>query len=243
MNYKIRSRTIPTRTGGSPLLIFDGATMLSYMYPSKGSEVVYCRRMAEVGPCVDGHGFDQARNALPASALEIKQTNHSRGVIAKKEIPHPAYVGLEEAVGITIVNLAASKVIRQSKDYAARRSMPLANIVPLFVDQFGHRDDRSVSHGLWIPFYNLALLIFVRLHYQFDTIVQTSLLAFVNEECEGTHNVRSNESGPNTGSKYNPMLDRQVHRLGGVSTVIDIHVGEELLRNGGDACASYRDKE
>lgn len=43
INYKIRTRTLPTVDNSSPLLFFDGATMHGYRFPSRGSETVYCR--------------------------------------------------------------------------------------------------------------------------------------------------------------------------------------------------------
>ena len=75
INLKIRQRTIHTVNGDSPLLYFDGATMLSYLNPSKASEAVFCRPNPKPESCEGGHGFDPERpNLLVSDALEIKRS-------------------------------------------------------------------------------------------------------------------------------------------------------------------------
>jgi hypothetical protein len=105
VNLRVQRRSMQTVDGKSPFLYFDGATMMSYKYPSKQSEVVFCRREPTPEGCTGvGHGFDLDRINIPISALEVKQSSlgeqAGRGVFAKIDIPALSYVGLEKLVHI-----------------------------------------------------------------------------------------------------------------------------------------------
>jgi hypothetical protein len=101
VDLQIRKRGMITVTGGSPFLYFDGATMESYRYPSKGSEVAFCRTH-ENAECMHGHGFDPERQNLPLSSLTVKQLSlgetAGRGVFAEIDIPESSYIGLDKLV-------------------------------------------------------------------------------------------------------------------------------------------------
>jgi len=43
LDVEIRKRVVPTLDGRNPLLYFDGATMKNYRFPSKITEVTFCR--------------------------------------------------------------------------------------------------------------------------------------------------------------------------------------------------------
>jgi hypothetical protein len=58
VEYKIRSRTRPVLEGMSAFRFFDGAQMTSYFYPSKASEVVYCRGNEQSSNCLGKHESD-----------------------------------------------------------------------------------------------------------------------------------------------------------------------------------------
>jgi len=112
LNLKIRQRALSTVDGKSPFLYFDGTTMSTYKYPSKASEVVFCRRDIMPQACIEGHGFDTARQNLPPSVLEVKQSSvgetTERGLFAKVEIPEQSYVALDKI--IPIVQMSPSTV-------------------------------------------------------------------------------------------------------------------------------------
>lgn len=57
-NMHIDQRTLPSTTGGSSLLHFDGAVMKGYSYPSKASGVVFCRGYPESPFCKTGRGLE-----------------------------------------------------------------------------------------------------------------------------------------------------------------------------------------
>jgi hypothetical protein len=115
VNLKILERTVPTVNGESPFLSFDGATMAAYRYPSKASEVVFCRRDPVPAACNGGHGFDMERSQIPISALEVKPSslgkNAGRGVFAKQDIPRLSYVGLERLVHTVYIEPSTYDII------------------------------------------------------------------------------------------------------------------------------------
>jgi len=57
-NLHVDQRTLPSRTGDSSLLHFDGAVMKGYSYPSKASGVVFCRGYPESPFCQQGRGLE-----------------------------------------------------------------------------------------------------------------------------------------------------------------------------------------
>ena len=142
VNYNIRERTIPTKYGESSLLFFDGATMQSYAYPSKASEVVFCRRHGDLQNCKVGHGFDQENESLPVSVIEVRTLDDRRGVFATRDISQSSYIGLADAVHGVYVKSPASNLL----DRMAKRLSPVVpGTVTKFIDAFGRKQLRSVS--------------------------------------------------------------------------------------------------
>jgi hypothetical protein len=142
INYNIRKRTIPTKYGESPLLYFDGATMNSYAFPSKASEVVFCRRYGDLQNCNVGHGFDPEKDSLPISAVEVRTLDDRRGVFAARDIPRSSYVGLEDAVhGVYVKSPASDLLDRMTKLQASSVRSRVMN----FIDVYGQKQLRSVS--------------------------------------------------------------------------------------------------
>lgn len=56
-NMKIDQRTLPSTSGDSSLMHFDGAVMKGYSYPSKASGVVFCRAYPDSSFCKSGRGL------------------------------------------------------------------------------------------------------------------------------------------------------------------------------------------
>ena len=125
-------------------MYFDGATMMSYRYPSKNSEAVFCRRQPMPNGCEDGHGFDLDRINIPIDALEVKKStlgeNVGRGVFATMDIPRLAYVGLEKLVQTVYIEPSAYAVIRSwdYHDYGWE-------ILERYATSYGHSFSRQVS--------------------------------------------------------------------------------------------------
>ena len=129
-------------------MYFDGATMMSYRYPSKNSEAVFCRREPVPDGCEDGHGFDLDRVNIPIDALEVKNTsaalgeNIGRGVFATMDIPRLAYVGLEKLVQTVYIEPSAYALIRSWDHHDYRYG---AEILARYATAYGHSFSRQVS--------------------------------------------------------------------------------------------------
>lgn len=149
VDLKIQQRAMMTAAGGSPFLHFDGATMKSYRYPSKGSEVAFCRVNPNVTDCANGHGFDLDREEVPLKSFEIRQSSlgekAGRGVFAKLEVSSNSYIGLGAAIPSIHISPHAfetsnllNKIPWVHSDYHGNKLETYANV-------YGHFFSRQVS--------------------------------------------------------------------------------------------------
>eukprot|EP00538_Stauroneis_constricta_P000422 CAMPEP_0119568268 /NCGR_PEP_ID=MMETSP1352-20130426/38409_1 /TAXON_ID=265584 /ORGANISM="Stauroneis constricta, Strain CCMP1120" /LENGTH=947 /DNA_ID=CAMNT_0007617637 /DNA_START=95 /DNA_END=2938 /DNA_ORIENTATION=+ len=234
VDYKIRTRSLPSKGNGVSLRYFDGATMQSYHFPSRQSEVVYCRRRPMPLGCIDNRGFDQTRANLPISLLQVQASslgeNAGRGVFAAQDIPAHSYVGLERLVHTVYIEPRSYSIINEWYE----RNHPIYNaeyypyVLEMYADAYGHSfSDRG------------------EIHIYSDASIHT----FINHGCQGSNNVGYNftidESAElsfddipaeimKTKSKayvYNPSIDRQPHFYSSGFPLRDIAAGEELFDN------------
>ena len=56
----------------TPLPHFDGSTMLSFQYPSRAAEDVFCERHPTDSTCQMGHGLDPSKELIPINSFEVK---------------------------------------------------------------------------------------------------------------------------------------------------------------------------
>lgn len=161
VDLKIRKRLIPTISGESSLRYFDGATMLSYMYPSKTSETVFCRRSSKPAICEAGHGFDPERRNLPLSILEVKQSSlgeyAGRGVFAKEDIPHLSYVGLDKSIHIVYMNPSTYDIIVGMEKHWTSEDF-FGEVLEIYTHGYGHSFSHHVSFFVTFLFLRLRLL-------------------------------------------------------------------------------------
>ena len=102
-NLKIQKRIVRLSNDNFALQFFDSATKKQFQYPSKASEVVYCRQQNEPMGCMHdengGRGLNLKWPNYRLSDVEVKRSgvgeNAGRGVFAKVDIPAWSYVGLE----------------------------------------------------------------------------------------------------------------------------------------------------
>ena len=99
---KVAKRSMQTKTGGSPFLHFDGATMGAYMFPPKSWEIVFCHRDYNPTGCDTGHGFNPEYSHIPLSKMEVKKSGlgekAGRGLFTTVDIRKESYIGLDEQV-------------------------------------------------------------------------------------------------------------------------------------------------
>lgn len=233
IDLKMHQRGMRTKSGDSPFLYFDGATMKSYRYPSKGSEVAFCRSMPYVTDCAHGHGFDPYRSEIPLEALEVKASSlgekAGRGVFAKSKIPKNSYIGLGKLISSVHINPYAFDILDE-----LNTKIPWVNShyfgeeIETFTTNYGHLFS---SQG------------------ETEVFVDSTLQSLINHGCVGANNIGYNmtvteaSADPMSIAKeladayaggqfiYNPAKERQVRFYSSASPRRDIKKGEELLGN------------
>jgi hypothetical protein len=232
VDIKIQQRGGRANKGASSFRYFDGATMQSYQYPSKGNEVVFCRVYPDAEDCVNGHGFDPERLNVPLTALEVKPSSlgekAGRGVFAKVDIPRDSYVGLEKLIPAIYMS-----------PHTVQLTTGWERVDEVY-DHYGGENLEIYSHGYGHYFSH---------HGEIEVVVDSTFQCFINHGCKGSNNVGHNltitefSADQNVfpdelkardlglDAVYNPAKERQVHFYSSAIPLRDIRVGEELFDN------------
>eukprot|EP00934_Nitzschia_sp_Nitz4_P004298 Nitzschia sp. Nitz4//scaffold42_size132992//58165//61027//NITZ4_003394-RA/size132992-augustus-gene-0.112-mRNA-1//-1//CDS//3329551703//4288//frame0 len=235
VDVKMRSRLIPTKDGTTPLRYFDGATMKLYMFPSRTSEIVFCRgsEPSKLAECQSGHGYNPQLPNVPTSDLEVRPSalgiNAGRGLFTKRDIAKDSYIGLEGLVhsvyyGPSTFALMERMYNEYEDEEGGYAHDAVANFAYWYGGSFGYRGQNIV-------------------------FVASTEQIFRNHGCNGTNNVGHNlEITEATADPavipeeilsrysgravaYHPARERQVHFYSGGYPRRDIKQGEELVDN------------
>lgn len=154
----------------SPFRYFDGATMMTYQYPSRVRQEIFCRYDPLPEFCDQGHGFDPERPNIPVDSFEVKKSaipNAGRGLHTKVDIAKGTYLAIDEAVHSMVVLPTTTKLIR---------SMLKADLVGLgekwdtldaYLFDYGFESEDETGG----PAYS----------------IDPGVFTFVNHGCNGTH--------------------------------------------------------
>ena len=96
INLEIAKRITPT----TPLVFFDGATMMNYQFGSRITQEIWCRDKVD-GECSTGQGFDPFLTSISHTAFDVRPSTVNkggRGVFATEFVPKETVIGLEECV-------------------------------------------------------------------------------------------------------------------------------------------------
>ena len=149
IDLKMHQRGMITNSGGSPFLHFDGATMKSYRYPSKGSEVAFCRFNPDVTDCANGHGFDSGKEAVALSSLEVGPSSlgekAGRGVFAKVDIAKDSYIALNELIQNVYINSYSFGIIEDLNKIPWVSSDYHGNSLETYAEEYGQFISSQVS--------------------------------------------------------------------------------------------------
>ena len=102
----IQEESFSSNNGEPPFAYFDGATMMTFQYPAKANEVMFCLAEPDDEECdePDGRGFNPEWKNFSPSNFEVKKSgvgeNAGRGVFALVDIPAWSYLGLDEHVHV-----------------------------------------------------------------------------------------------------------------------------------------------
>uniref|UniRef100_A0A7S2VHQ4 PABS domain-containing protein n=1 Tax=Entomoneis paludosa TaxID=265537 RepID=A0A7S2VHQ4_9STRA len=158
----LAERAVATKSGLFPFDYIDGATFMSYQYPSRVEETVYCRH----SKC-ETRGFDPDVSNVPASTIEMKASNipnAGRGVFFMEDCPEGSYFMLEDSVHAMIVFPGTADVMDAMLDAYPAKWKLLEN----YVSGYGFSDD----------FFG----------YEAHR-VDPGIATFANHGCNGTNNI------------------------------------------------------
>ena len=152
VNLKIQQRSVPNVSGEAPFNYFDGATMMEYLFPSKTTEIVHCRRNPTPAECDKGHGYEIDRDEFPIDILNIGPSSlgekAGRGLFTSKNIPAKSYAGLRDVVHAVYVDPSAYHLIRSWRK--PRKHWTFAEVSGKalwgYIDGYGHAFNRRVSN-------------------------------------------------------------------------------------------------
>eukprot|EP00536_Pseudo-nitzschia_multiseries_P001819 jgi/Psemu1/301002/fgenesh1_kg.23_\ len=234
--------------------------MKSYRYPSKSSEVAFCRLKPNVTDCANGHGYDLKRNEVTLASLEMKPSSlgnkAGRGVFAKKDISENSYIGLGELASSIYISAYAYEVSNKLNKIPWVYSNYHGKEIEKYTDVYGHFFSNQVSQVFVSRSLSLrATCLMTPMFYdsilQGDTevFIDSTIQCMINHGCVGTNNVGYNIKlteetadpssipeevlSPITGRQfvYNPARERQVHFYSSSTPHRNILAGEELLDN------------
>jgi hypothetical protein len=104
-------KLLRAEAAASQLSYLDGATMMTYTFPSRLDEELYCRRQwnRNTSSACDplGHGIDPAPSDYMSEAMEVRTSTYGersgRGVYATRDIPAKSYVTLRDCAEAIVV--------------------------------------------------------------------------------------------------------------------------------------------
>jgi hypothetical protein len=218
-----------TKDGQSLFRYFDGATMMSYQYPSRVSEEVHCRSDPQTTYCGWGHGFDPERQNAPITSLEVKESKipgAGRGLFFQKDYPSGTYIAVEQGVHDIMFLPSTTLLI---KEMLEKESTDWWEVFEYYL--FGYGFSSEFYGGISFS-------------------VDGSKMTFINHGCNGTYIMGVNMSiteltAPDTmpaeilddpfeNAVYSPFLDRNhMMYVNGLldTTLKDVRAGDEVLDN------------
>jgi len=149
VNLRMREQSAETKSGRLPFQYFDGATKMSYKFPSRLEEDLYCRRFPKPKVCRK-HGYDPELVDYPASDLEVKHTGvgekAGRGLFSKVHIPKGAIVGLADCVHSMYVSPSTNALMQDMVD----TELPYwKTLYTSYVDGYGWQQFSYVSFPMF----------------------------------------------------------------------------------------------
>lgn len=145
-NLLISLRLLRTKNGELPLRWFDGASMMSYLFPSRDVEDTWCRHYQK--KCESRHGFNPELLNFPASSFEVKPSTIAkggRGIFAKEFIPRGALISLEECVVGTHIHSTTLDVLEQGKNLFGDLSKFWSVLLDGYMEGYGWTTREYVS--------------------------------------------------------------------------------------------------
>jgi S-adenosylmethionine decarboxylase proenzyme len=168
VTLEIRSRAVPTRSGSTPFLYFDGASMMTYQFSSRIAKEIFCRNDPAPHFCEEGHEFIPDLPNAPISAFEERQwdiAGAGRGVSFEGDHPKDTYIAFDEGVHDMMVFLLTLQLIKKMSGI----DMEYNSLLKIF-------DIYMFSYGFFSDSYGLA-----------SSSVDPGIPTSINHGCNGTN--------------------------------------------------------
>lgn len=226
----IADKLLESNDGNDSLLrYYDGATHLTYLYPSRLNENKFCLTLPKPVYCEYGHGYNPDLDNIKTSSVEVKISNiegAGRGIIFKEDFKKGTYIAIDEG-SHSLLFMPTTTYWIQS--FGKKQFMDIWKTFDYYMFGYGFSSDY---------FGGVAFT------------VDQSILTFINHGCNNTYNM-----GVQTGvteitadfekmppvlhhfaledTVYSPFIDRNViaHVTAYDQLLKDVKVGDELLDN------------
>lgn len=136
IDLELQRRAMETRDGRTPFRYFDGASMMSYQFPSHLSQTSDCRMLPVPAFCVNGPGFDPERPNAPVGAFQVNKSVDlvGNGVFAREDIPAGSYLAIDDRVHGMILPAKTMAMVKELHTLVADKLEALVS----FVGNYGH---------------------------------------------------------------------------------------------------------
>jgi hypothetical protein len=232
LSLKLKTSSVPTVDGKSPFYFFDAATMMTYQYPSRIIEEVFCRKDPEPEGCDMGHGYETEIPNIPITSFDVRQSTvegAGRGVYFKEDFPDHSYLAIDSSSYHMFIPPITNRIVKSMLEH------------PDYGEPFRRFNDYVFAYGFYNEYFGLPA-----------AYVDAEVLTFMNHGCDGTNNVglEASEASEATVSLteipdvlgkspyrgmdiYQPYMDRHVSMYAGSGdvTLRDVKADEEVLDN------------
>ena len=234
IQYRLKTRLDPAPSNdGSPSVeYFDGATMRSFQYPSKGIREVFCRRDPSPPACLEEHGIPPDATLVEVGDLYVAKSQVSdtagKGVFVSVDVPSiDAILGVEGDLYSVDFPMNVIHLIEDQMHHPLLSECS-ASDVELYMYGYGYYESLGAGHE----------------HIRVDS----SSLTFVNHGCRGTYNmgIHTNVTEATADPKHPPSQVQLLQQLGrdgaynpavirdtefSSTSIRPLVAGEELLDN------------
>jgi len=237
LDYQVYARTLLTHSGTPALKFFDSGTMKRYQVPSKGHEVVYCRKDPLPASC-NTFAIQPGIVDYPISNFEVKESTvgngGGRGVFTKVDIKEGSLLAMSDNLKYVHIPSNTVEVMEKIQYFSAE-----IELGPMLDYVYGYGWSTLIGG------------------YKEQYLIDSGIFTFMNHGCDGSFNIQSKMSDliqdklggiqlteENTKPEhfdiwrprkeiFDAYLDRHLSHIGAwqLNAARDMEAGEEILDN------------
>merc|ERR1712032_654139 len=152
VDYEVNQRLRDSKSGIYPLAHYDGSTQYNYQFPSRGWEIVYCKRVPKPKEC-DYIGLDMDKKVYDMdiyderkSSFKVRESKNNKYTIASKVfIPKGSYILAESSASNYIIH---QKSMDNLQETTKVKNTGKVSIIAGFLDYIENNGKESIMSGL-----------------------------------------------------------------------------------------------